>query len=386
MSDRTRVEDPTPADRARPLLDGVAAAAEDSQARRQPVESVIRAFARCGLLRILAPARYGGEEATGRQFLELVEAVARVDGSAAWTVMTLNEEMEIACAYLPAEHMASVVGSQPPVVIAGAGAPIGRAVAVDGGWQVTGRWPFVTGGPCADVIVLGTIIDGPKPRSLCYVLVPADEVDILDTWDTVGLRGTGSHDVELHDLFVPAQRAGLTTGTDHTVPDGPLFRLPASLRFPFPKVGVAAGIARGALDAFVELAETKRARLGNRTLRDQPDAQLAVAEAEALLGSGRAFAIEMLETVWGLAMNGEPIPAPVHARTRLACTTSVANSVRAVELLATAAGTTANRRGHPLQRRLADVRAVPQHFMVGGYHRLSAGQVLLGLEADDPAF
>ncbi len=377
---------PTPAARARPLLDGVAAAAEESQLQRRPVDSVVRAFADCGLLRILAPAPYGGEEATGRQFLELVETVARVDGSAAWTVMTLNEEMEIACAYLPADHMGSVVRSRPPVVIAGAGAPIGRAVAVDGGWRVTGRWPFVTGGPCADFIVLGSIVEGPKPRSLCYVLVPADEVEVLDTWDTVGLRGTGSHDVELRDVFVPHERAGLTTGTDRTVPDGPLFRLPASLRFPFPKVGVAAGLARAALDCFVELAETKRARLGGRVLREQADAQLAVAEAEALLGSGRAFAIEMLETVWDLAVDGDPIPAPVHARTRLACTTAVANSVRAVELLATAAGTTSNRRGHPLQRRLADVGAVPQHFMVGGYHRLSAGQVLLGLQADDPAF
>lgn len=376
----------SPAERAVPLLGLVGEGVSEAAAARRPTDAVVRAFAEAGLLRILAPRAYGGEEATALEFLELVETVATIDGSAAWTVMTLNEEMEIACAYLPPACMASVVGSRPPQVIAGAGAPVGRAVRVDGGWEITGRWPFVTGSPVADLIVVGSIVEGPKPRKLCYVLVPRDEVEVLDTWDSVGLRGTGSHDVVMTALQVPDDRAGLTAKAEVTVPDSPLFRLPPGLRFPFPKVGVASGVARAAMTTFAELAETKQARLGTDRLRNQPDAQLAMAEAEALVSSGRAFAVEMLESVWAMAMEGRPVPKPVHARTRLACTNSVANSVRAVELLATAAGTTANRLGHPLQRRLADVRAVPQHFMVGGYHRLSAGRVLLGLEPEDPMF
>ncbi len=376
----------SPADRAADLLGVVAECADGSQLERRPADAMVRAFADRGLLRILAPAEYGGQEATAREFLELVETVATVDGSAAWTIMTLNEEMEIACAHLPADHMKSVIGSEPPIVVAGAGAPRGTAVAVDGGWRITGQWPFVTGGPAADFIVVGAVIEGPRPRSLCYVLVPRDEVEILDNWDTVGLRGTGSNDVRLSDVFVPAERAGVQDSAAASRPDSPLFRLPPGLRFPFPKVGVAAGVARAAMASFVELAGTKRARLGQDLLRNEPDAQLAVAEADALIASGRAFVIEMLEVVWALAVAGDPIPPAVHARTRLACSTSVANSVRAVEVLATAAGTTANLTTHPLQRQLADVRAVPQHFMVGGYHRLSAGQVLLGLTPQDPLF
>ena len=121
-------------------------------------------------------------------------------------------------------------------------------------------------------------------------------------------------------------------------------------------------------------------------LRDRADVQVAVAEAEAELASGRAYAVEMLHTVWSLAERGEPIPPDVHARTRLACAHSVAASVRATERMATLAGTTANEADGPFARRLADVRAVPGHFMVGGHNRHQAGRVLLGLPPDDPLF
>ena len=375
-----------PAERAVDLLALVESGIAESQRSRRPSDDMVRAFADRGLLQILAPAAYGGEEADGLAFLELVETIAVVDGSAAWTVMTLNEEMEIACAYLPAEHMASVIGAPDAVVVAGAGAPQGTAVRQDGGWVLDGHWRLITGGLAADFIVLGTLVEGPRPRSFCYALVPGGEADVLDTWDTVGMRGTGSNDVALHNVFVPDERVGITADLTDTVVDGPLFRLPPSLRFPFPKVGVAAGVARGALAEFVELAGTKRGRLGSAFLREQPDAQLAVAEAEALIGTGRAFAVEQLEALWVLAADGAPIPPEVHARVRLACSTAVANCVRAVETIATAAGTSANAVDDPLVRRLADVRAVAQHFMVGGYHRLSAGQVLLGLSPHDPLF
>lgn len=318
--------------------------------------------------------------------MRLVETVSRSDGSAGWTVMTLNEEIEISAGYLPAQTMREVCTSTPATIVAGSGAALGRARKAEGGWRITGRWPFVTGGPVADDIVVGANVEGPKPRPLCFALVPADQVTILDTWDTIGLRGSGSHDVELDDVFVPDARAGVVrTGRD-TVPDSPLFRLPPSLRFPFPKVGVACGVARTALGAFTSLATEKKPRVGRALLQDRPDAQLAVARAEGLIGAGWAFATEMVETVWALAIEDDPVPPEVHARTRLACTLAVANAVAAVETLCTAAGTTANRAGTPLQRCLADVRAVPQHVMVGGYNDLDAGRVLLGLEAQDPLF
>ena len=375
-----------PAERAGKLAELVRDHAPSTQELRRPAQPVMQAFAEDGLLRILAPRNYGGEEATGLAFMELVEAVSRVDGSAGWTVMTLNEEIEISAGYVPADTMRSVCTSSPAVIVAGSGAALGRVRPADGGWRLSGRWPFVTGGPAADEIVVGATVEGPRPRPLCFCLVPAADVEILDTWDTVGLRGTGSHDIQIHDVFVPAERAGVVRSGRDTLPDATLFRLPPALRFPFPKVGVATGIARAAIAAFTELAEGKKARVSRTLLRERPDAQLAVARAEALVGSGWAFAVEMVGTIWDLAERGERVPPAVHARTRLACTHAVASCVSAVETLCTSAGTTANLTGSELSRQLADVRAVPQHVMVGGYNELNVGRVLLGLPADDPLF
>lgn len=384
---RSTVDRPAPpVERAAKLAGLVREHVPATQAARRPAAPVMRAFAEEGLLRILAPRSLGGEEASGLAFMELVEAVSRMDGSAGWTVMTLNEEIEISAGYVPAETMRAVCTSSPAVIVAGSGAALGRVKPAEGGWQLTGRWPFVTGGPAADQLVVGATVEGPRPRPLCFCLLPASDVEILDTWDTVGLRGTGSHDVAVHDVFVPAERAGVVATGRDTLPDATLFRLPPALRFPFPKVGVATGIARAAIAAFTELAEGKKARVSRTLLRDRPDAQLAVARAEALVGSGWAFAVEMVETIWDLAERGDRVPPDVHARTRLACTHAVASCVSAVETICTAAGTTANLTGSVLSRYLADVRAVPQHVMVGGYNELNAGRVLLGLPADDPLF
>ena len=376
----------SPADRVAPLLDTVATAAAEASAQRAPSRALFEQVAAAGLVQILVPAAYGGEEASALEFVELVETVARVDGSTAWTMMTLNEEMEIAAAYLAPETMASLCSAEPHTIVAGSGITAGRAVETDGGFRVSGRWRLVTGSPVADHIVLGSLIEGPSPRRLLYVLVPAADVSVLDTWDTVGMRGTGSNDVVLDDVFVPHERAGVTGSANATVPDTALFRLPSSLRFPFPKVGVAAGIARAAIDAMIDLAGTKAGRVSRTLLRDQPDVQQVLAEADAELSAGRAFAVEMLGRVWEFAEQGAPIPREVHARTRLACSHSVAASVRATERVCSLAGTSANATDGPFARRLADVRAVPQHFMVGGHHRLQAGRVMLGLEPEDPLF
>ncbi len=376
----------SPAERVAPFEALIDEYIADTQHTRRPAAPVMRALADAGLLRILAPRAYGGEEADMLSFMKLVERVSRVDGSAGWTIMTLNEEIEISAAYLPPATMSEVCRSSPAIIVAGSGATLGRAREVAGGWELSGRWPFVTGGPVAEQIVLGATVEGPRPRPLAFGLLPAQDVTILDTWDTVGLRGSGSHDVTLEDVFVPDHRMGIVATGRDTVPETALFRLPPSLRFPFPKVGVATGIARHALAEFSDLAQGKRPRIGRSLLRERPDAQLAVARAEALVGSGWAFAAEMVQTIWALAEQGEPIPVDLHARSRLACTHAVANCVEAVATLCTAAGTSANLVSSPLHRLLADVRAVPQHVMVGSYNDLNAGRVLLGLKADDPLF
>ena len=347
----------------------------------------MRALADAGLLRLLAPRAYGGEQVDLAGFLDVVEATSAVDGSAGWTLMTTNEEVEIAATYLSAATMSELLATRPALVVAGSGVPAGAARRVAGGWTLTGRWRFVTGSPAADHFILCGLVDGPeRPRNLCYALLPRADVEILDTWHVDGLRGTGSHDVVVADRLVPDRWAACVAPTQRAVPDIPFYRLPAGLRFPFPKVAVAAGIARAAVAAFRSLAEDKTPTGSRHALRHRPDAAVALAEAEALRAVGWAWAREVLAEVWACAEAGRRVPHDLHARARLACSYSARNSARAVDTLCSAAGSTVNFTDQALSGLFRDVHAVPQHFMVAPHHIDTAGRALLGLPVDDPLF
>ncbi len=374
-----------------PILPLVASHAPWTNEHRRPHPEVFEALAAAGLLRLIAPSHYGGRGAGPEAFLAMVERLARVDGSAAWVAMTVNEEVGIASSYLLPSTMTELLDTEPNVIIAGSGLAVGRACRVDGGWRIEGRWQFISGAPVADRIILGSrVVDDrgqPVPgRELCFTLVPAADVVIEDTWHTAGLRGTGSNDVTVSDLFVPDHWAGMTRFGAPARPDTPYYRLPNGLRFPWPKVGVAAGLARAAIDAFTELASTKKPTLQAGLLADRPTAQAAMAEAEALLSSGRAWVLAVLEELWVAAAAPEPIDPKLHARARLAAAWSVDASIRAVDGLASAAGTSAGRLDGPWPRLQADVRSVAQHVMVGPQQIQTAGRVLLDQPSGDPAF
>ncbi|MEM9564118.1 MAG: acyl-CoA dehydrogenase family protein [Actinomycetota bacterium] len=371
------------------ILPLVAEHADWANEHRRPHPEVFAALAGAGLLRLIAPVAYGGKGIGPGPFLAMIETLARVDGSTAWTAMTLNEEVGIASSYLPPDTMTELLGDRPDTIVAGAGLPIGRATRVDGGWRIEGRWSFVSGVPVADRVIVGSWIDrehSPASRRACFTLIPADDVTIVDTWHTAGLRGTGSNDVIVDGVVVPDRWAGVTDFRGPTGPNAPYYRLPSGLRFPWPKVGVATGIAEAALDEFRRLAGAKRSSYPPRLLAERPDAQAAMARAEALVGAGRAWAASLADEIWADAERSEPIGPELHARARLAAATAVDGAIGAVETLASAAGTTASRLDGPWPRLLADVRSVGQHFMVGPQQIQTAGRVLLGLRPDDPAF
>lgn len=379
-----------------PLLDLVTRHADWANEHRRPHPEVFDALASAGLLRLIAPAGYGGRGAGPETFLSMVETLARVDGSTAWAAMTINEEVGIACSYLPPTSMTELLHTEPDVIIAGSGIAAGQARSVEGGWLVDGHWRFISGAPVADRIILGSRVTGPAPGagedgparsmpSLCFTLIPAGELTIEDTWHTSGLRGTGSNDVVAREVFVPDRLAGLTDLGGSPRPDSPYYQLPSGLRFPWPKVGVAAGLARAAIDEFTGLALTKKPSHGRDLLAERPRAQAAVAEAEALVGSGRAWVLAILEELWVAAADGR-IDPKLHARARLAASHAVDSAIRAVDGLASAAGTSASRLDGPWPRLQADVRSVGQHFMVGPQQMQTAGRVLLDLPAGDPAF
>jgi alkylation response protein AidB-like acyl-CoA dehydrogenase len=398
---------------ARALQPLVRRHADEAQRLRHVPEEVVRAMAAAGLYRIAAPGVFGGAEAPPRPTIEAIEAISEADGSTGWVLMIGIETVGIGSSLMPRETAGRLFAEHPDLVMAGALNPQGRARRVEGGWRVTGRWPFASGchhahffwGQCLvdddavgeepgpeDTPVGNALAGGDgrsavsrptaRPRTL-EVIVPRERYEIVDTWDTFGLRGTGSHDVAVDDLFVPDAMTTAVAG-EEPAHGGPLYRLPPFSRLAYNKVGVATGIARAAIDHFVELAEGKTPRLARSRLRDRPRAQLAVAQAEAALRSARAFVFEAVDEAWETVVAGGRCDRRQRALVRLACSHACQEAIRAVELVHSAAGTSANGVGSPLGRARQDVAVVAQQIMVAPHFIEDAGRVLLGLEPLEP--
>lgn len=369
------------------LLARIRAGGQRSDAARNPDAGTIAELGRLGLMRLLVPSELGGGGRHPAEFIEFARRVSYEHPSAGWVAMTCNEEAEIFAAHLEPATVAGFYADNPDAVIAGSGVPKGVARPTGGGWIVDGRWPFVSGCTAADWWILANVVEGTRPKQLCFALIPADAGLIDDTWHTVGLRGTGSHDVVLNEHFVPGAYACVVENFSLPKPnEHPYYRLPSGLRFPFPKTGVASGIADRAIDEFTDLAGAKTPLYNRSTLAGRPDAQAAIARATALAGAGRAFVAEQLSEIWETASACGDVTPAQHARARLACSWSVQNCIAAVETLVTAAGSTANYTSSPLGGLLNDVRAVAGHFMVGSYQMDTAGRVLLGLDSGDLNF
>lgn len=369
------------------MLARVRACGERCDAERNPDRAIFAELGCLGLMKLLVPAELGGLGRHPAEFIEFSRKIAYEHPSTGWVAMTCNEEAEIFAAHLEPSTVTAFYASHGDAVIAGSGVPRGSARAVDGGWIVNGRWTFVSGCSVADWWVVANVVEGSRPKDICHVLVPADPSLIDDTWHTLGLRGTGSHDVVLTDCFVPSEHAGVAANFSLPRPnEHPFYRLPSALRFPFPKTGVAAGIADRAIDEFTALATAKTPLFARTELAGRPDAHAAIARATALAGAGRSYVADQLDEIWHAAATHDEITPARHARARLACSWSVQNCIAAVETLVDAAGSTANFTSSPLGALLNDVRAVAGHFMVGGYQMDTAGKVLLGQDPADRNF
>jgi alkylation response protein AidB-like acyl-CoA dehydrogenase len=376
-------------DRARKLQPLVRRYADQAEVERRLPAEVAEAMAREGLYRLAAPRVYGGAEAPPRTQIEVIEALSLADGSAGWNLMIGIETFGlVAPGFSPDEDFLS----DPGAILCSSTAAVGRAEEAEGGVRLTGRWPFVSG--CHNARVFGGLCQlhrGGEPvegRPPVFALVDRGQFEIEDTWKVGGLRGSGSHDVHVDDVFVPGARLGATLGgvytRRNTCGDSPLFRIPLGSRLAYNKVGVGFGIARAALDAFTELAVGKVPRFTGTTLRERPFAQRAIARAEVRLRSARAFVFERVDALWEALLAGRGVTDKERALLQIACSDAAAASVEAVDLVAEAAGTTANDLGFALERQQRDVRVVRQHFTVAPHHLEDGGRVLLGMEPRSP--
>ena len=360
-------------------------AEEIENARRLPPDLSNR-FAQCGFYRMCAPQVYGGLELAPGLTMETIEILAQADGASAWCVF-IGATSGSVLALLP-EASAREIFASPDCLISGVFAPRGKAVVVDGGFQVDGVWQWGSGTQNADWILAGcqVVRDGKiellrngTPRSR-MMLVPASQVDFLDTWHVTGLCGTGSTDYALRDVFVPESHA-LGIGVDGPLPR-PLYAFP---QFGLLSMGIAAvalGLARAAIDELVGIAGAKTPSGSARPLAQRPTTQAEVSRAEATLRSARAFYYETIDSAWDAAQASGRIE-PDHRRDiRLATTFTTHACAEAVDRMYNLAGGTSVYRSSPLQRIFRDVHVATQHMMVSPATLELTGRLLLGLETD----
>jgi alkylation response protein AidB-like acyl-CoA dehydrogenase len=350
-----------------------------AEQQRALTEPVLTALVDHGVHRLIAPKRYGGAELGLPGWSREVQELSRSDASTGWTAMTTTISSSLAW-YLPAEAADEVFGD-PRALIAGTAAPLGKAVAIDGGYRVTGRWGWGSAVTHASWVVGGTLTpEGPR-----LAVYPRADVTIHDTWHAAGLRATSSHEFSVADVFLPSRRAvwpiGGTPGIEGPITVFPYFGLLA--------VGVASvglGVARRAIDEIEALAVEKTPQYATTRLAEQTGVQIEIAVMEARLSSAAAFLHEALSTAWDLAVNGEPAPDPVRARLRLACSFASGEAGDVTQKAFAAGGGSSVFEFSPLQRCLRDAHTAGQHTVVSRRLFETYSMLRLGLGPDMTRF
>jgi alkylation response protein AidB-like acyl-CoA dehydrogenase len=299
-------------------------------------------------------------------------------------VFTIIATSASQAAFLPESAAREVYGSG--VLGAGSVIPRGRAVPVEGGYRLSGQWPLASG--CQHAAWLGgnsLVFDGDQPRMDAHGMpdfklmhVPAAECTILDTWYSTGLRGTGSHDFVVDDVFVPEDRTfSLFTAPPQV--SGSLYKMRLEMSFLTAIATASLGIARAAIDAFVELAKEKTPTLSQTGLATRPTIHAEIARTEALLQSARAYLFEVAAEITDAIENGDGVPEDVEIRRRLASNYAAEACTEVVERMYHLAGSSPVYAGHPLDRCFRDIHAVGQHLAVSPVWWEKTGQAYFGL-------
>ncbi len=362
--------------------------AAEGDANRCVSPSVVRAMAEAGLFRMTIAASCGGFEADALTQYLVTEEVSRADGGTGWTLMISGETGGIASGCMHPDTAREIFGENPLAVFAGALNPLGRGVRVEGGYRVTGQWPFASACHHAHFFWGQFVVyDGDQPAAgpggrpiLREALIPRRDFEVIDTWQVGGMRGSGSADVAATDAFVP-ERYTTAAQAGPVGQDGVLFRFPLYSRLAYNKAAVSTGIARAALDDFIDLASNKIPRGSTKLLREREMVQRAIADAEATLRSARAWMLECVREMWEDVERGRTIGTAQRALLQLASTHACAASEHAVEIVYKAAGVTANYQSSLLERCMRDIHVVPAHIMVSPVWYEPTGRVLLGMES-----
>jgi alkylation response protein AidB-like acyl-CoA dehydrogenase len=361
------------------------------EAARELPRELLTQLIDAGCFRLFVPQSHGGLEIELPASLPIFEALAEADASTAWTAMIGAEAGQLT-ALLPRSRYDALYANGPNVMGAGSFTPAGRAKrvdgGVDGGFVVSGRWPFASGclhsqwlvGNCV-VFENGKLRAGKLPGlpETRFIMVRADQARILDNWYVSGLKGTGSNDFEVDDLHVPMADTFDGQFGVASIP-GALYIAPAA-QFPFHVASVAVGIAQRALDDIIALAQgQKRRLLAQNSLAETPVFQYQLARAEISLRAARGILHAEAASRWAaLVAEGEPNPA-ARARATATCSWVTQSAAAVVDTCYTAAGGTAVYDTSPFQRHLRDIRTLTQHIVVADGWLTRAGAAILGLD------
>ena len=360
-----------------------------SEQERRLRDETVAAMKRAGLYRMCKPRAFGGMEVDAMTAMRVFEEVSRIDTSAGWNLIISSGGINFG-GWIPDQGLQEFLGGDPDDALAGAVFPPGKAIPADGGYRISGRWPFASGCQHASWLLETALIhDGDKARLedgrpvqlLC--VFPAAQAEIIDTWHTMGMCGTGSHDIAVKELFVPSHRVGVVRPLEKLPKafDSPLYRM--TLWFPTVTLAAPAlGNARAAIDAPVELGSKKTPAYTGSTVAARSSAQMQLGEAEALLGAARAYVYESVAAAWQTVEGGQFLSQREKIAIQLATSHAIRSSAQAVELVHQAAGTSAIRREQPFERHFRDAHVITQHAF-GSMNRFeSVGKLLFGQETD----
>ncbi len=382
--------DPAVISRAEAVRPAVEAASNEIEETRRLPPALLDTLHAARLFRLLLPRTSNGIETDPVTFFHVIETIARGDASTAWCLSQAGG-CAMSAAYLDLPVARAIFGDDPRAVLAWGPGPRVKAIECEGGYKVTGVWAFASGGRHATWLGAHCPIfkaDG-SPRldetgrqQERTMLVRSGDVQWTDIWNTVGLRGTASDQFALTDFFVRADHSITRDFERECREQGPLYRMGAGTCYQVGFAAVACGIARGALDCFLDVARNKVPRGLKSPLRDNAVVQSNLAQAEVNLRAARAFVLQSMAGIWKDLSAGDKITVEQRITIRMAATNAIHKAKDAVDFAYNAAGATAIFENHPLERRFRDIHTVTQQLQGRLSHFETVGAWMMGADAD----
>lgn len=376
----------------RGMLPEIAERADRTEQERNVSAEAVAALRDAGVFRMLQPQRYGGLEVDPVRFYEVVRAISGACGSTGWVASVLGVH-PWQLGLFPERAQDEVWSEYADALICSAYAPMGRLVPEGDGFRLSGRWSFSSGCGHATWALLGALLVGAegKPVDFLTVLVPRSDYEIVDVWDPVGLRGTGSNDILVEDVVVPAHRTlrnyehSKLRGPGQQVNPGPLYRLPLGAIFTSAITAPVIGVVDGCLDAYVTaMRDCTRLSLGGGRFAEDQFAQVAVARAASETDAAILQMDRNIGELYACASAGREIPWELRLRARRDQVRATERSLLAIDLLFKTAGGNSLKRGNQIERAWRDAHAGSVHVANDVERALALyGRSAFGLPVED---